>query len=40
MRDYETGQGLSDEENDGMAYLALFIDQDPTTFEYAVKSEK
>ncbi|KAM1556843.1 hypothetical protein PS2_040150 [Malus domestica] len=39
MRDYETGQGLSDEENESMAQLALFTDQDPTTFEEAVKSE-
>ncbi|KAM1053550.1 hypothetical protein ACFX2I_000976 [Malus domestica] len=35
MRDYETGQGLSDEEIDGMAHLALFIDRDPTTYEDA-----
>ncbi|GKA99022.1 retrovirus-related pol polyprotein from transposon TNT 1-94, partial [Tanacetum coccineum] len=47
LKDYETGEGLSDEET----HLAMFADQDtylsfplpnqdPTTFEDAVKSEK
>lgn len=40
MRDYVTGQDLSDDESASMAHLALLINQDPTTFEDAVKSEK
>lgn len=39
MRDYETGQGLFDEESVNIAHLALFTNNDPTTFEEAVKSE-
>lgn len=30
MRDYENGQGLSEEED--MAYLAMFVDSDPSNF--------
>lgn len=40
MRDYESGQGLSDEEIANMTHLALFTDGDPVTFEEVVKSEK
>ena len=40
MRDYETEQGLSDEEHVNQAHLALFTDGDPITFVEAVKSEK
>jgi hypothetical protein len=40
IRDYETGQGLSDEKTVNLAYLALFTDGDPITFAEAVKSEK
>ena len=40
MRDYETGQDLSDEESANMTHLALLSDGDPTTFKEAVKSEK
>lgn len=40
MGDYETGQGLSDEEGADMTHLALFSDGDPVTFEEAVKSKK
>ncbi|KAM1007578.1 hypothetical protein ACFX2A_004219 [Malus domestica] len=40
MRDYETGEGLSDEENVNLAHLALFTNGDPTTYHDAVKSEK
>ncbi|TQE03722.1 hypothetical protein C1H46_010696 [Malus baccata] len=40
MRDYETGEGLSDEENVSMAHLALFTNGDPTTYYDTVKSEK
>lgn len=40
MQDYESGQGLSDEENVDMAHLALFSDRDPLTYEDAVKSSK
>ena len=40
MRDYETEQGLSDEEHINQAHLALFTDGDPITFTEAVKSEK
>ncbi|CAL9002860.1 unnamed protein product [Prunus brigantina] len=40
MKDYETGQSLTDEENANQAHLALFTDGDPITFAEAVKSEK
>ena len=40
MRDYETGQGLSDEESANMTHLALFTNKDPMTFKEAVKSKK
>ena len=40
MRDYETEQGLSNEEHVNHAHLALFTDGDPITFAEAVKSEK
>lgn len=40
MRDYESGQGFSDEEIANMTHLALFTDGDLVTFEEAVKSEK
>jgi len=40
IRDYETGQGLSDEEIVNLTHLALFTDRDPITFAEAVKSEK
>lgn len=40
MQDYESSQGLSDEENSNMTHLALLSDSDPMTFENAVKSEK
>lgn len=40
MRDYETRQGLSDEEGVNIAHLALLTTNDPMTFEEAVKSEK
>lgn len=40
MRYYETGQGLSDEENVNIAHLALFTNGDPMMYEEAVKSEK
>ncbi|CAL9029558.1 unnamed protein product [Prunus brigantina] len=40
MRDYETGQDLSDDESASMAHLALLINQDPTTFEDACEVEK
>jgi len=40
IRDYETGQGLSDEETVNLTHLALFTDGDPITFAEAVKSEK
>ena len=40
MRDYETEQGLSDEEHVNQAHLALFTDGDPITFAEAIKSEK
>lgn len=40
MRDYESGQGFSDEEIANMTHLALFTDGDPVTFEEAVKFEK
>ncbi|CAL2258076.1 unnamed protein product [Prunus armeniaca] len=40
MRDYETCQDISDDESASMAHLALLINQDPTTFEDAVKCEK
>lgn len=38
MKDYESGQGLSEEED--FANLALFIDSDPIFYEDAVKNEK
>ena len=38
MGDYETGEGLSEEDNE--AQLSLFADADPIYFEKAVKSEK
>ena len=40
MRDYETEQGLSDEEHVNQAHVALLTDGDPITFAEAVKSEK
>ena len=40
MSDYETGQGLSDEERVNITHLALFTNSDPMTYEEAVKSEK
>ncbi|XP_057506547.1 uncharacterized mitochondrial protein AtMg00820-like [Actinidia eriantha] len=40
MKDYETGQSLSDEESANMTHLALLSDGDPMTFEEAVKFEK
>ena len=40
MRDYETEQGLSDEEHVNQAHLALFTDGDRITFAEAVKFEK
>lgn len=40
MQDYESGQGLSDEENVDMVDVALFSDRDPLTYEDAVKSSK
>ena len=40
MRDYESGQGLSDEEIAYMTHLVFFTDEDPVTFEEAVKFEK
>ena len=39
MRDYESGDGLSGEEED-MTNLAMFVAVDPISFEDAVKSEK
>ena len=38
MRDYETGEGISEEDNE--AYLAMFATTDPIHFEDAVKNEK
>ena len=38
MRDYHTGEGLSEEDNE--AHLAMFATADPIHFEDAVKSEK
>lgn len=38
MRDYETGEGISEEDNE--AHLTMFATTDPTHFEDAVKSEK
>ena len=38
MRDYETGEGISEEDN--KAHLAMFATTDPIHFEDAVKSEK
>ncbi|KAM1668041.1 hypothetical protein ACFX2K_047429 [Malus domestica] len=35
MEDYESGQGLSDDEHVSMAHLALFFDSDPLTYEDA-----
>ncbi|XP_068336582.1 uncharacterized protein [Pyrus communis] len=40
MRDYETGDGLSDEESVNLTHLTLFTNGDPTTYYDAVKSEK
>ncbi|CAL9003639.1 unnamed protein product [Prunus brigantina] len=40
MRDYDTGEGLSDEEGMNLAHLALFTNDDPTSYCEAVKSEK
>lgn len=40
MRDYKSGQGLSDEESVNMAHLALLSDSDPFTYEDAMRSEK
>ncbi|KAM2928689.1 hypothetical protein COP2_035913 [Malus domestica] len=40
MRDYDTGEGLSDEESMNLAHLALFTNGDPTTYCEAMKSEK
>ncbi|KAI5335657.1 hypothetical protein L3X38_025790 [Prunus dulcis] len=40
MKDYESGQGLSEEEESNIAYLALSTDSDPIFFEDAVKNEK
>lgn len=37
MRDYESGEGFSEEEED-RAYMALFVDSDPITYEEAVKN--
>lgn len=46
MTDYESGAGLSDEENEGveqltqeMQQLAMFVSNDPATFEEAAKSQ-
>jgi len=45
MRDYETGEGLSEEEDDEMEQLttemqqlAMFTSNDPITFEEAARS--
>jgi hypothetical protein len=38
MEDYETGEGLSDE--DGMNAMIMLTEDDPLTFEEAVKSKK
>lgn len=38
MRDYETGEGLPEEDNE--AYWAMFVAVDPIYFEDAMKSEK
>ena len=41
MRDYETGKGISEEDNEAhLAHLAMFATIDPIHFEDAVKSEK
>jgi hypothetical protein len=40
MQDYESGQGLSEEEVSNFAYLALSVDSDPIFFEDAVKNVK
>ncbi|CAI8615966.1 unnamed protein product [Vicia faba] len=47
MRDYETGVGLFEEENEELEQLtqeiqqlAMFVSNDPTTFEEAAKSQK
>ncbi|RVW63945.1 Retrovirus-related Pol polyprotein from transposon TNT 1-94 [Vitis vinifera] len=41
MRDYETGEGISEEDNEAhLAHLAMFATIDPIHFEDAVKSEK
>ena len=39
MRDYESGEGLSEEE-ENMTNMAMFAGADPISFEEAVKSEK
>ena len=38
MRDYETGEDLSEEDNE--AHLTMFTTTDPVNFEDALKSEK
>ena len=38
MRDYESGEGLSSEED--IAHLAMFANSDPTSYVDAVKSAK
>jgi hypothetical protein len=40
MQDYESGQGLSEEEASNIAYLALSVNSDPIFFEDAVKNVK
>lgn len=40
MRDYESGQGFSEEEEVDFAYLALLYDNDPIFYEDEVKKEK
>ena len=40
MQDYESGQGLFEEEVSNIAYLALSVDSDPISFEDAVKNVK
>ncbi|KAM1649760.1 hypothetical protein ACFXTN_002548 [Malus domestica] len=38
MKDYVSGEGLSEEED--MGHLALIVEFDPITYEEAVKSDK
>jgi hypothetical protein len=40
MQDYESGEGISEEEEETQNLAMLTITSDPTTFEEAVKSEK